>query len=334
MTRRLLALWALACLIVVGLGCGEEEQPGVKVGPVKLREKKLTIAVIPKAQVFTFWPTVERGAQAAAKELGVEIIWRGATDETKYIEQINIVKAMINRKVDGIVLAPTDRAKLVPVVDEAMQDGIPVAIIDSGINTDNIVSFIATDNYQGGVMGARRLADILGKKGKVALIKVIPGSASTTAREEGFRETLAKEFPDVKLVAEEYGMSQSTTSLKVVSNILTAQPDLNGIFAANEPGAIGALNAVKNRDLVGKVKIVGFDASDILIAGIRDGSLDATLVQAPFEMGYKGVKAVVDKLAGKTPEKEVHTSVALVTKGNLDSKEVQDLLRAYKPERE
>jgi ribose transport system substrate-binding protein len=137
----------------------------------------------------------------------------------------------------------------------------------------------------------------------------------------------------MKLVAEEYGMSQSTKSLEVTSNILTANPDLDGIFAANEPGAIGALNAVKNKGLVGKVKIVGFDASPILIAGIRDGSLDATIVQDPFQMGYQGVKAIVDALAGKKVDKEVHTRVALITKANLETQEVQDLLSAYEEQK-
>ncbi|HPD13554.1 MAG TPA: substrate-binding domain-containing protein [Planctomycetota bacterium] len=333
MVRRLLAAATMSSLLLALLGCGEEGQPAGKGAEAKKGAKKLTFAVIPKAQVFTFWPTVERGAQAAGKELGVEIIWQGATDETKYIEQQQIVKTMISRKVDGIVLAPTSKTALVDVVKQAVDAKIPVSIIDSAIDTDVYVSFVATDNYAGGVTGARRLAEILGKKGKVALIKVIPGSASTTAREEGFRETLKKEFPDMQLVAEEYGMSQSTKSLEVTSNILTANPDLDGIFAANEPGAIGALNAVKNKNLVGKVKIVGFDASPILLAGIRDGSLDSTIVQDPFSMGYQGVKAIVDHLAGKKVEKEVHTRVALVTKDNLESKEVQDLLSAYEEQK-
>jgi len=326
MVRRLALALAMAGMVLGVLGCGErqQEQEGAR---------RLTFAVIPKAQVFTFWPTVERGARAAGREFGVNIIWQGATDETKYIEQINIVKTMINRKVDGIVLAPTSRSSLVPVVKEAVEAEIPVAIIDSGIDTDVYVSFIATDNRKGGVIGARRLAKILGKKGKVALIKVIPGSASTTARENGFRDTMKNEYPGIKIAAEEYGMSQSTTSLRVTSNILTAHPDLNGIFAANEPGAIGALNAIKNRNLVGKVKIVGFDASPTLIAGIRDGSLDSTIVQAPFQMGYQGVKALVDHLAKKPVAEEVHTPVVLVTKDNLQSKEVQGLLSAYEPEK-
>lgn len=329
MVRQLRAALAAACVAALVAGCGDDGQPAGKGdGP-----KKLTFAVIPKAQVFTFWPTVERGAQAAGRELGVNIIWQGATDETKYIEQQQIVRTMISRRVDGIVLAPTSKTAMVDVVRQAVEAKIPVAIIDSGIDTDVYVSFIATDNYQGGVTGARRLGEVLGKKGKVALIKVIPGSASTTAREDGFRETLKKEFPDMVLAAEEYGMSQSTKSLEVTSNILTAHPDLSGIFAANEPGAIGALNAVKNKGLVGKVKIVGFDASPILIAGIRDDSLDATIVQDPFQMGYQGVKALFEHLAGRPVQKEVHTRVALVTKANLETPEVQDLLSAYEEQK-
>lgn len=167
MVRQLIAGVMVASFVLAVLGCGEEGKgpaEGAKAGTKG--EKKLTFAVIPKAQVFTFWPTVERGAQAAGKEFGVEIIWQGATDETKYIEQQQIVKTMISRKVDGIVLAPTSKTALVDVVKQAVEAKIPVSIVDSAIDTDVYVSFIATDNYQGGVTGARRLAEILGKKGK------------------------------------------------------------------------------------------------------------------------------------------------------------------------
>ena len=325
MMRRVMSVAAVALVAALWLGCAEEK---AEQGKGKAAKKKLTFAVIPKADVFTFWPTVRKGAEAAGKELGVEIIWRGAKNETSFGEEIEIVQTMISRGVDGIVLAPQSATALVKVVEDATAKGIPVVIIDSGLKSDKQVSFVATDNYQGGVMGAERLAQIIGKKGKVALIKNIPGSASTEQREKGFRETIAK-YPDIKLVAEQYAMGTPTKANEVVTTILEAHRDLAGIFTANEPGAIGALNAVRNAGLAGKCKIVGFDASPTLIKGIREGTLDSTVVQNPYEMGYVGVKTLYDHIHGKKVPKVIRTSLKLVTRDNLDTPEVQRHLEAY-----
>jgi ribose transport system substrate-binding protein len=327
MVRKLAVALALSGLLVGGFGCGETAGPekGARGGK---GEAELTFAVIPKADVFTFWPTVRKGAEKACEELGIEMIWRGAKDETSFRDEIEIVEAMMDRGVDGIVLAPQSDTALVDVVEEAVADGVPVVIIDSGLKSEKYVSFVATDNYQGGVIGAERLAEVIGEKGKVALIKNIPGSASTEQREKGFRETIAK-FEDIELVAEQYAMGTPTKANEVVSTILNKHRDLAGIFTANEPGAIGALNAVANEGLVGKVKIVGFDASPTLIKGIRDGKLDSTIVQDPFGMGYKGVKALYDHIQGKDVPERLPTDLKLVTQENLDKPEIQKHLEAY-----
>jgi ribose transport system substrate-binding protein len=321
MVRRLAVALVAVALVVGSLGCGDKKDDGT-----------LTFAVIPKADVFTFWPAVHRGAEAACKELGIEIVWRGAKDETSPTDQIKIVRAMIARGVDGIVLAPQHADSLVDVAEEAVAANIPVVVIDSGLNTDKKASFVATDNYKGGQMGAERLAKIIGEKGEVALIMNIPGSASTEAREKGFREGIAK-YPDIKLVAEQHAQGSSSKALKVVTDILTAHPDLVGIFTANEPGAIGAVNAVENKGRKGQVKIVGFDSSGDLIDALRSGTLDSTIVQAPYEMGYQGVKTLYDHLQKKKVPAEVQTPVVLVTGENLDDPEVQKHLAAYREEK-
>jgi len=333
MRRKFLAGMVASCAMLLALGCGEEGQPSGKGAGGKKGAKKLTFAVVPKAKAFRFWPAVIEGARAAAKELGIETVVNAARDENAFTEQIQIVEAMITQEVDGIVLAPLNADTLVPVVEKAVKAGIPVVIIDSGINTDKIVSFIATDNYQGGVMGAERLAKAIGDEGDVALVMNIQGSASTEDRERGFLEAIAK-HPKIKVVAKQYAKGDPAKGNRVVTEILTANENLKGIFAVNEPGAEGALLAVKNKGLTGKVKIVGFDASEILISGIRDGSLDATIVQAPFDMGYRGVKTLADHLNGKTVEPVQKTPIVLVTKDNLDTPEVQKHLSAYKDIRE
>ena len=322
--RRLAVAVAAMGLLLGAAGCEPEGPGGGKDGA------QLTVAVIPKANVFTLWPTVQKGAQAACDELDVDMIWRGAENETSFGQEIEIVEAMIsNDDVKGIVLAPQSATALVDVVKKAKEAGKPVVIIDSGLNGDHHISFVATDNYEGGVMGAKRLAALLGAKGQVALIRNIPGSASTEAREKGFLDTCEQKFPEMKVVAKEYAMGDPTKANEVVSAILTANPDLNGIFTANEPGAIGALNAAKGADKVGQIKIVGFDASPTLIAGIRDGSLDSTIVQDPFTMGKRGVEILIAHLNGKSVPKEEKTPIELVTKDNLDTEKIKGHLVAY-----
>ena len=315
MARKLLVSLALVGIALAGLGCDKGD-------------KQLTFAVIPKADVFTFWPTVKKGAAAGCEEVGAKMLWRGAKDETSVTDEIQIVELMIAKRVDGIVLAPQSDTALAQVVEKATAAGIPVVIIDSGLKSDKQVSFVATDNYQGGVTGAKRLAEVIGEKGKVALIKNIPGSASTEAREAGFRDTI-KEYGDIELVDERHAMGNSTKANEVVTTILGKHADLAGIFTANEPGAIGAVNAAKKEKKVGQVHIVGFDASKSLIAGIREGTLDSTIVQDPYKMGYMGVKVLYDHIQGKTVDKEVKTAAKLVTKENLDTEEIQAHLEAY-----
>ena len=226
-------------------------------------------AVIPKGQAHIFWQTVHAGAAAEAAEAGVDIDWNGPATESDFARQIAITDDFINRHVDGILLAPTDRDALAPAMHRAAQAGIPLSIFDSGANSDEYISFVATDNYGGGAMASRRLAKILNGKGTVAMIAVMPGGASTLAREQGFTETLQKEFPGIKLVASQYGMSDRARSLTVSEDILTAHPGLDALFASNESSTIGAAQAIKERGLSGKVKLVGFDSSPSLVEFAR-----------------------------------------------------------------
>lgn len=290
------------------------------------RSKQRVIAVIPKGQAHIFWQSVQAGAKAAGAKFGVAILWNGPASEIEVSKQINITEDFINRRVDAIVIAPSDEKALVPVIESASKRGIPVTIFDSGAQTESYVSFVATDNYLGGVTAAHRMAEILHKTGNVAIVGVMPGSFSTTRREEGFKDTLAKEYPGMKVVAFQYGMSDRAKSLAVTEDILTANPNLNGIFGPNESSSIGASQAVKIRGLVGKVKIVGFDSSSSLTSDLQEGAVDSLVVQNPFAMGFEGVRTVCEKLEGKTPPKRIDTGVTLVTKENLSDPKIQQLI--------
>ncbi len=290
------------------------------------RQGKLVIGVVPKGQAHIFWQTVHAGAVAAGRELGVDIRWNGPSMETEFSRQVQIVESMINGRADGIVLAPTDRVALVSVVERAAREKIPVAIFDSAIDTENYVSFVATNNYGGGQMAARRIGEILGGKGDVAMLMNMPGSASTQEREKGFEDTLAKEFPAIRIVARQFGMSDRAKSLAVAEDILTAQTALHGIFASNEPGSVGAAQALKSRQLAGKIKLVAFDSSPTLVDDLKGGVIDSLIVQDPFTIGYTAVKAVVAKLRGETPQRRIDLQARLLTGADLDKPEVKQLL--------
>ena len=290
------------------------------------REKQRRIAVIPKGTSHVFWQAIHAGANAAGKEFHEEILWDGPPNETDYSRQLEIVDSMLNRHVDGMVVAAADRTTLNASLDRAARENTPVVIFDSGVDSSNYVAFVATDNYSGGQMAARKLAQLLDGKGTVGIVGNAPGSASTIDRESGFKDTMAKEFPNVKIAAEQYGMSDAAKGLAVTENILTAHPEVNGLFASAEPSSVGAAQALKSRGLAGKVKLVAFDSSEGLVADLTAGVIDALIAQDPFKIGYEGVKAVTEKLDGKSPAKKIDLSATVITKADLDKPEIKKLL--------
>lgn len=309
---RITLVLLLALIISFSPGCG--------------RSDRTRIVVIPKATAHVFWQTVHAGAVAAAKEADVDVEWLGPAAETNFARQIEIVDSAITSRADGIVLAPTEATSLVGVVERASREGIPLAVFDSGIDTDDYVSFIATNNYEAGVTAARELGALLDGQGTVAMVKMVPGSSSTMQREKGFEDTLAAEFPGIEKVAEQYCMSDVAKALSAAENMLTAHPDLDSIFASAEPATVGAGRAIKGRNLTGKVKFVGFDFSAPIEEDLRGGVINALIVQDPFNIGYQAVKAVLAKIAGETPPKRIDMPTTVVTKENLSTAEIDRLV--------
>jgi ribose transport system substrate-binding protein len=290
------------------------------------RNHKRQIAVIPKGTAHVFWQTVHAGALAAGEQYNVEILWNGPPSETEYSRQIQIMDSMIARHVDGIALAATDRNALNASIDRAASQKIPVAIFDSGVDTKNFQTFVATDNYEGGRAAARTLAALIGGKGPVAMVKNAPGSLSTMDRERGFKDVIKSDFPKIKIVAEQYSMSDRAKALAATENILTAHEDLAGIFASAEPASVAAGQGLKSRYMTGKVKLVGFDSSEQLITDLKDGVIDALVAQDAFKMGFEAVRTVVDALDGKPVPKKIDLNAVVVTKADLDKPEIHALL--------
>lgn len=286
---------------------------------------KPTILICPKTLASSFWLTVRAGAVQSGKKFGVKIIWKGPAVETDIAGQIAIVEDYSNKKVDAIALAACDVKALYAPVRKAMDKGIPVVLFDSGIDPDPTLSLIATDNLKGSVAAGNVLANLIGGKGEVACIPYIPGASTSIMREKGFQLAICK-FPNIKLVAIQYSESDVAKAMSVTENILTANPRLNGIFAANEPSAIGASLAVKTRKLSGKVKIVAFDASPGEIQMLKNGTIQALIVQNPYNMGYLAIKTCVDILRGKKVDKRIDTGVTIVTLDNLNDPKIERLL--------
>lgn len=284
------------------------------------------IAVVPKATSHLFWVSVHAGAAAAGKKFGVDVVWNGPSSETDYARQVQIVDSMIARQVDGLVVAAQDRTTLNASLDRAAAAHIPVTVFDSGVDSTNYMTYIATNNFQGGQMAARKLAALLNGKGTVAMLMNAPGSKSTMDREAGFDDVLQKDYPGIHIVARQFSMSDRAKAMDVAENFLTAHPDLDGMFTSSEPSSVGGALALKSRGLAGKVKLVAFDASGDLVDDLKDGSIEALVAQDPFRMGFEAVQTLVDKLHGKTPPKLIDLSAAVVTKDDLNKPAVKALL--------
>lgn len=284
------------------------------------------IAVIPKGTTHVFWESVRRGAEKAGEEAGVKIFWNGPKRETDREEQIQIIEDFAVRKVAGIVLAPLDSKALVPKVEELYDQNMPCVIIDSGIDTEKYVSFAATDNYIGGLIAARRMGRILNGKGKIVVVKYVPGSGSTTNRENGFMDTIKKEFPGIEIVDAQYGQDTVETALQVTEDMLTKNADLDGLFACNASTSVGALQGLRSQSRT-EIKMIGFDTEKALLDGLKEGIIDSLVAQNPYRMGYEGVKAVIARIDGQEVPRRIDTGVKLVTRDNLETPEIQALLK-------
>lgn len=304
-------------------GCGRKE-PGAQAAS---GAKRLQIAVIPKGMTHEFWKAIHAGAVKAARELDVGIIWKGSQKEDDRAQQITVVEDFISRGVDGIVLAPLDDRALCRPVQDAAREKIPVVIIDSGLQGEDYISFVATDNYQGGVIAARRLGELLGGKGKIFLIRYQEGSASTMERERGFYETVTKDFPGLTLlVQDQYAGATTETAYQLAENLLGRFPDVEGIFTPNESSTFGTLRALQESRLAGRVRFVGFDSSPKLVQALKDRHIQGLVLQNPMKMGYMGVTFIVAHLRGETIPKKVDTGVYLATPENMEDPEIHSLL--------
>ncbi len=298
------------------------------------------IAVIVKTGNSGFWQNVQTGAADALKELKAKspklsVTFLGPQSESNITEEINIVESAIDRGVKAIVLAPSDPNALIPAVKDAKAAGIPVVIIDSLLNGDpsNYVSFLATNNDAAGRACAKELiarvkAATGGDSGNIAVMSYVAGVGSEIGRVGGFKDYIAKNS-HLNIVTTQYSNADMPTALNQTTNVLSSNPDLVGIFGANEPTAIGMGRAIAQAGLAGKIMAIGFDGAAALQGFIKDGTLQAIAVQSSYNLGYLGVKTAFDasSLGGKQKvAATVDTGFLIVTKDNIDSTAAKNVL--------
>jgi ribose transport system substrate-binding protein len=319
-----LAKFALVVCAVLIAGCSK------KPNDFPPKPDAQNIAVIPKGTTHVFWKSIEAGARKAGAELGVNILWKGPLKENDRAQQIAIVEQFVSEGVNGIVLAPLDDNALRRPVLGAMEKKIPVVIIDSALKGEvrkDFVSYVGTNNTLGGRLAGEHLAKLLAGKGKVVLLRYMEGSASTTERETGCLEVM-KQNPGIQMLVENrYGGATASEAQTNALNIIDQIREADGIFCSNESLTFGMLLALRQNNLTGKAKFVGFDTSGPLVEGLKKGEIQALVAQNPTKMGYEAVKTMVATLRGETVPENVDSGVALITPENLNTPEIQELLK-------
>lgn len=285
-----------------------------------------TVVLITKGSVQGYWRMMHAGARKAAGERAVNLKWQGPRNETDFAAQSRFLDEAIASRAHGILLAPIHETALVAGIERAAALSIPVVLLDSPAKTDKPLGLIATDHGKAGELAARRLGDQLGGRGRLLMIRGASDNAATMKREEAFKAALAREYPNLKLVADNYGQGERKKSAEVAEELLRAYSDIDGIYASNEAATFGVLAAVANRGLQERVKVVGSDTARQLVDSLAAGHLDALVVNAPFQMGYKGLHAVVDAMEGRAVNKRDETLVDIAVRGNMNDLSIRELL--------
>ncbi|NCO86585.1 MAG: ABC transporter substrate-binding protein [Rhodobacterales bacterium] len=290
-----------------------------------------TIALVPGLTTDAFYITMQKGAQAAADALGVELVFQGAPDFNP-VTQVPVLDAVIARGPDAILIAPTDTVQLIEPLRKAYEAGIPVITVDTFIGSgvyqtgagdaDFPLAYIASDNVLGGRIAARALANAIGGEGKVYVSNVNPGISTTDQREAGFKAEMAENFPGVEVLETQFNENDANNAASQLQAVFARNPDLKGVFGANLFSALGAANGVQQAGQSGVIKVVAFDAPTSIVDNINSGLVDVAIAQHPAEIGYYGVVSAYAHLTGNSIPVSIGTGFTIIDASNVSDPDV------------
>jgi ribose transport system substrate-binding protein len=287
-----------------------------------------TLVFIPKATNSQFWIAIWEGTKKAAQELGYkEVGFQGVSSAGDVTGQVNIFNDVATSRPAGILIAVNDAKALSAPAERAIEMGVPVVTVNAAVETEKVLAHAATDNYQAAALGARAFGKLIGGKGKVIFIGIDASSENGRARESGFRDAIAKEFPNITILPTQHSLGDISRGMNITNDLLTGNPDVVGIFCAQDNGGTGAAQALRQRGIKDRIKLVSFDASPDEFQLFMDGFFDALVVQDPFMQGYMGVYAL-DKIINRQPleKKFFETPVRIITRDNLSEPDIYDIM--------
>ncbi|UYM18247.1 ABC transporter substrate-binding protein [Endozoicomonas euniceicola] len=294
---------------------------------ISVAKEKFYIPVVSKGFMLEFWQTVKAGSDTAARELNVKTSFVGPSDETQIAQQVQLVENILTQKPDGLLLAALDSNALLPSVERAHAQKVPVVTFDSSVNSDIPVSFVATDNKAAGAMAADAVEGLLGSKGKVAVVAHNAGTMTAADRVDGFTKQMKRKYPAINVLSPLYSEGDPQRAMNQTMDIIRANPDLSAVYATNEASTLGVASAVDSLGLAGKIKVVGFDSSDALVSFLKKGVIQGLVVQDAFQIGYVAMKTLYNALTGHDVKKVIDVLAVLVTGDNINKEEIQKIIR-------
>lgn len=319
--------WLISLVMGTSLflaACSDEEN--VQGSAESPSEDSDYIAIVSKGFQHQFWQSVKDGADAAAEEFDVEITFEGPESESQVDKQIEMLRAALDKNPDGIGFAALDSKAALPLLEEADGKDIPIIAFDSGVDSEIPLSTASTDNKAAAALAADKMAELIGEEGKVALVVHDQTSVTGVDRRDGFVEQMEAKYPDIEIVDIQYGGGDHLKSTDLAKAMMSAHPDLKGIFGSNEGSAIGVVNAVRELNKAGDLIVVGFDSGKAQIDAIKDGLMAGAVTQNPYGIGYETVKAAVAAIAGEELEETIDTGFLWYDSENLEDDDVQSAI--------
>ena len=288
-------------------------------------QEKMYIPLISKGFQHQFWQAVKAGADKAAAEFNVDVTFEGPDSEAQVDRQIDMLAAALAKSPAAIGFAALDSQAAIPLLKQAQEAGIPIIAFDSGVDSDIPVATASTDNVAAAALAADKMAEFIGGAGKVAVIAHDQTSRTGIDRRDGFVNRMAEAHPDIEIVTVQYGAGDQLQSTEIAKSILTANPDLKGMFGTNEGSAIGVVNGVKESGATG-ITIIGYDSGKAQTDAIRSGLMAGAITQNPLGIGYETVKAAVMAAKGEAVPAKIDTGFYYYDASNIDSPEIAAVL--------